>query len=116
MPYFSWPAEPVAGVPKDDWGARWDGDLQAQFSGTIRFWSTLHHDETLVVKVGSTTVINAARTNGGVTGTVAMTEGQRYPIQIIFTDGSGSADLNLTYGPDESRRSVLAGSQLYPSP
>ncbi len=116
VPYFSWPAEPVAGVPKDDWGARWDGDLQAQFSGTNRFWAEVNQDETLTVKVGSTTVIDAASTNGLVTGTVSMTQGQRYPIQIAFTDGNGSASLHLTYGLDDARRSVLAGSQLYPAP
>jgi hypothetical protein len=116
VPYFTWPSSPAARVPKDDWGARWSGDLQAQFSGPIHFWSTVNRDETLVVKVGSTTVINAARTNGPVTGAVSLIQGQRYPVEIIFTDSSGSASLHLTYGPDEARRSVLAGSQLYPAP
>ncbi len=116
VPYFTWPSSPAARVPKDDWGARWAGDLQAQFSGTIHFWSTVNRDETLIVKVGSTTVINAAQTNGPVTGAVPLISGQRYPIEIIFTDTSGSASLHLTYGPDEARRSVLAGSQLYPAP
>lgn len=116
VPYFSWPTEPVAGAPKDDWGARWDGELQAQFSGTIRFWAEVNRDETLTVKVGSTTVIDSASTNGLVTGTVSMTQGQRYPIEVTFTDGYGSASLHLTYGPDDARRSALAGSQLYPAP
>ncbi|MCZ3390229.1 MAG: hypothetical protein LH645_14195 [Actinomycetia bacterium] len=91
-------------------------DLQAQLSGTIHFWSMVNRDETLVVKVGGTTVINATQTNGPVTGAVPLISGQRYPIEVLFTDGSGLASLQLTYGPDEARRSVLAGSQLYPAP
>lgn len=116
VPYFSWPAEPAAGAPKDDWGVRWQGDIQAQFTGAIGFKAAVKRDETLTVKVGSTTVISAASENGVVSGTVAMVQGQRYPIEITFTDGSGSAELHLTYGPDEERRSILAGSQLYPAP
>ncbi|MEO8105847.1 MAG: PQQ-dependent sugar dehydrogenase [Actinomycetes bacterium] len=116
VPYFSWPTEPVAGVQKDDWGARWRGDLQAQFSGTTQFWATVRRDETLTVKVGGQTVIDASTTNGSVSGSVTLVAGQRYPIEITFTDGNGSAALDLTYGPDQARRSVLAGSQLYPAP
>ncbi len=116
VPYFSWPTAPVAGAPKDNWGARWKGDLQAQFSGPIQFWATVRRDETLTVTVGGTTVINAALTNGAVSGSVSLTAGQRYPIEITYTDGNGSAALDLTYGPDQARRSVLAGSQLYPAP
>jgi hypothetical protein len=115
VPYFTWSGSPVARAPKDGWGVRWVGELQAQFSGTTRFWASLHRDETLTVKVGATTVISAAEVNGEVSGALPLTAGQRYPITISFTDGTGSADLHLTYGVDLAHRSVLPGSQLYPA-
>jgi glucose/arabinose dehydrogenase len=115
VPYFSWPAEPAPGVPKDNWSAQWRGELQGQFSGQNQFWASLNRDETLKVTVGTTTVIDASNVNGSVTGSVNLTAGQRYPIVITYSDGNGPAALNLTYGPDDARRSVLAGSQLYPA-
>ncbi|MFL6181547.1 MAG: PQQ-dependent sugar dehydrogenase [Actinomycetes bacterium] len=115
VPYFSWPAAPAPGVPKDDFSVKWAGQLQAQFSGQTQFWASLHRDETLTVTVGNTTVIDAQSANGSVTGSVNLTAGQKYPIVITYSDGNGSAAVDLTYGPDLARRSVIAGSQLYPS-
>lgn len=115
VPYFSWPSEPAPGVPRDGFSVQWRGDLQAQFSGQNQFWASLNRDETLTVTVGPTTVIDAEDVNGSVSGTVNLTAGQRYPIVIAYSDGNGGAELNLTYGPDAARRSVLAGSQLYPA-
>jgi hypothetical protein len=115
VPYFTWSGSPVGRAPKDGWGARWTGELQAQFSGTTRFWASVHRDETLTVRVGGVTVIDARQTNGAVSGSVPLTAGQRYPIVISLTDGSGSASLDLTYGIDEAHRGVLPGSQLYPA-
>jgi glucose/arabinose dehydrogenase len=115
VPYFSWPAEPAAGVPRDDFSVQWRGDLQAQFSGQTQFWASVHRDETLKVTIGNTTVIDATLINGSVNGSVNLTAGQNYPIVISYSDGNGGAAMDLTYGPDAARRSVLAGSQLYPS-
>ena len=115
VPYFSWPEAPAPGVPKDDFSVQWRGELQAQFSGQNQFWASLRRDETLTVTVGNTTVIDADNTNGAVNGSINLTAGQRYPILISYSDDNGGAALDLTYGPDSARRSVLAGSQLYPA-
>jgi glucose/arabinose dehydrogenase len=115
VPYFSWPDAPAPGVPKDDFSVQWRGELQAQFSGQNQFWATLRRDETLTVTIGTTTVIDADKVNGAVSGSLNLAAGQRYPIVISYTDDNGGAALDLTYGIDSARRSVLASSQLYPA-
>ena len=115
-PFFNWPASPAPGVPKDDFAVRWVGDLHAQFSGTYTFAAPIHRDETLVVKVGGQVVVDASDSHGTVSGTLSLVAGQRYPIQLVYTDRSGGAAMELRYGRSSSTMAPLPGSQLYPAP
>jgi glucose/arabinose dehydrogenase len=116
VPYFDWPNEPVPGVPKDDFGVMWEGELEAQFTGTYTFTAPMNRDETLLLRVGSQTVLDVDTVNGVVAGSTSLTAGQRYPIEIAYTDDNGAAALKLTYGRTTTTMGPLPGSQLYPAP
>jgi len=112
--WFDWPDSPVAGVSKDDFSVRWTGELQAQFSGTYTFSLPLNRDETFTLDIDGNTVINANHRSGTVTGTRTLTAGQRYDIEIEYSDDNGGAGVRLLYGLNTAQLAPLPGSQLYP--
>ncbi|HVQ87435.1 MAG TPA: PQQ-dependent sugar dehydrogenase [Actinomycetes bacterium] len=112
--HFDWPTEPVPGAPKDNFSVRWTGQVQAQFSGTYTYSAHIDRDETLTITVGGQTIIDASGQAGTFTGTRQATAGQKYPIEISYSDGHGGAGLELSYGLTSATMAPIPGSQLYP--
>ncbi|HVV12772.1 MAG TPA: PA14 domain-containing protein [Amycolatopsis sp.] len=78
---------------------RWDGFFQAPATGTYQFAGV--HDDGLTVTLNGTQIYNYATpsdvnwSSGQATGSVALTAGQRVPIQVTLAQGIGAAHLQL---------------------
>jgi hypothetical protein len=119
VPYFDWgTARPASGVPSDNFSVRWEGELQAQFTGQYQYTYEARAGEAFRLVVGGTTLIDtfANPTTGTVTATAALTAGQRLPILIEYRETTGTAAMQLQYAVAGTPLSVLPGLQLYPKP
>lgn len=113
--YFTWRDAPAPGLPRNGFSVRWTGQLQAQFTGTHSIY--LVANDKARVFLGGTKIFDtfAAPTTSELRTTVSLQAGQRYPITIELVDDAGSAKLTLKWSGPTLPKSVIPGTQLYPS-
>ena len=104
-------ADGFQNVAATDWSAHWTGQLIPAFSETYTF--DAYADDALVVKLrptGSatwTTVINQPQfTHKDTTGSMSLTAGQTYDVDVVFTQlagvGSATAHWSSPSTPEET--------------
>ena len=96
------------------WSARWQGEIQAQFTQTYTF--SLFHDGKATLKIGNTNVINNVDHGTAVnesTGTIALVAGQRYPITLSYAHNTGNAKAELRWSSSSTPKQLVPQTQLY---
>ncbi|HEU4399524.1 MAG TPA: PQQ-dependent sugar dehydrogenase [Actinomycetota bacterium] len=113
--FATWPGSPAPGVPANGFSVRWTGQLQGQFSGTHTLFMVAN--DRARVWLGGTRIFDTfgAPTTAEQRATVSLQAGQRYPITIELADDAGSAKFTLKWSGPSLPKSVVPGTQLYPS-
>lgn len=107
-------AWPPTGVTTTDFTVRWTGDVQAQFSETYTFYTTT--DDGVRLYVNGRLLINQWIDQGPTewSGTIALTAGQRYSVQMDFYQNQGGSEARLWWGSPSTAKAIIPQSQLYP--
>jgi parallel beta-helix repeat protein len=112
---FDWGSGSPAGVPFNQFSARYTGDLVAPTTGEYTFYAIA--DDGVRLSLNGVTVLNdfsdhAARESRG---TISLSQGERMYTELEYYENGGSAKLRLEWsGPGVSRR-VIPTSQLFPT-
>jgi YVTN family beta-propeller protein len=110
---FSWgTGSPSLVGQADTFAVRWQGYISAPETGTYQFISTADDGTKLVIN--NTTIINNWINNGGtpVTGNIAMTQGNYYPIVFEYFENTGSATVKLEWIKPSLAREVVPAKYL----
>ncbi len=96
------------------WSARWQGEIQAQFTENYTF--SFLHDGRATLRIGNTTLINnvdygnAQRIS---TGTINLVAGQRYPITLEYGHTGADAKVQLSWSSNSTPLQLVPQTQLY---
>lgn len=111
---FDWEtAEPIAGVQKDYFSARWAGQLEAPVSGKFTFH--LDADDGARLWLADRLICDAWRVADSteISGDIELTAGQRYDLRLEYYDNLGPARLRLSWTGPGIPKSVVPRSQLH---
>ena len=110
---FNWGgASPASGLPQTQWSARWTGTITAPQTGTYTF--SLTSDDGSRLYINNQQVINnwydqASTTR---TGTIALTAGQSYPLEVDYYQNGGLSNLQFGWQfPDGSNNPITVATQ-----
>ncbi len=106
---------PGCGVNKDFWNIRWQGEIQALYSEIHTFYLTVN--DMGRVWINNELIIdgwNSASTGITLTGTIALTAGQKVPIKVDFAEKTGDASINFEWSSPSMFRWSVPQSQLFP--
>ncbi len=106
---------PGCGVSKDFWNIRWQGEIQALYSEIHTFYLTVN--DMGRVWINNELIIdgwNSASTGITLTGTIALTAGQKVPIKVDFAEKTGDASINFEWSSPSMIRWSVPQSQLFP--
>ncbi len=96
---FVWNASPIAGIPADNWSARWTGTITVPTSATYPFSITSDDGSRLFIN-GQEIIDNwsdgAAHTGSG---TAFLPAGQPTPIEVDYYQNTGGSSLSLGWQP-----------------
>lgn len=113
---FNWGSGSPAGLPIDNFGIRWSGLIEPRFSETYTFTLSKQSDDQVRLWINESLVADGWNTVGTtVTGSVALTAGQKYPILLEYADGTGTASIALKWQSPGQALQVIPMNQLYPS-
>lgn len=113
---FNWGGgAPVAGIGADTFSVRWSGEIQAQFGQTYTFH--VRADDGVRLWVDDQLLIDRWIDQGPTewSGSIALTAGIRYPIRLEYYENSGGAVAELRWSSSSTPKSIVPGSQLYPT-
>ncbi|HEY6915707.1 MAG TPA: PA14 domain-containing protein, partial [Paludibacter sp.] len=110
---FDWgTGSPMTGVNADGFSARWTGQVQPRYSGTYTFYLT--SDNNRRVWINNQLIIDKWITGQSTySGTIALTGGQKYDIEIEYAENTGTANCKLEWASPLQAREVIPQSQLY---
>lgn len=113
---FAWAngAAPLAGMPTQNWSARWVGTVQATYTGTYTFYTTSDDGVRLTVngqRLVDNWTIHAPTENSGA---IYLVAGQRYTLQMDYFQGGGGAAAQLRWSGPATPKQLIPRSQLYP--
>lgn len=112
--HFDWEmGEPIAGVQKDYFSARWAGQLEAPVSGKFTFH--LDADDGARLWLGDKLICDAWRVADSteISGDLELTAGQRYDLRLEYYDNLGPAHLRLSWTGPGIPKSIVPRSQLH---
>ena len=113
---FSWNgAVPAPGVPGINFSVRWSGQILAPVSGQITFTATV--DDGIRVRVNNQLIIESwtYQAPTAYSGTISLTAGQKYDIQVEYFQGGGGAVAQLAWSYAGQATTIVPQSQLYPA-
>src|SRR3569833_2170542 len=103
---FSWNSgSPVAGIPANNWSARWSGLLTALKSGEYTF--SIHADDGCRLLIGDRKVIEHWELDGGHeahTGKINLMAGRQYPFRVEYFHANGNDGIQLAWQMPADRR------------
>ena len=106
---------PGCGIAKDFWNARWQGQIEPLYSELYTFYLTVN--DMGRVWINNQLVVDGwVSTSSGktITGTIALTAGQKVPIKVDFAEKAGEAKVKLEWSSASNPIEVVPQSQLYP--
>ena len=114
---FNWgTGGPAAGIGADTFSVRWTGEVQAQFTETYTFYTVT--DDGARLWVNGQLIIDRWFDQGPTewSGTIALTAGQRYTIQMDYYENAGGASAQLLWSSPSQTKQIIPSTQLYPAP
>ena len=106
---------PGCSVSNDFWNIRWQGQIEPMFTEDYTFYLTVN--DMGRVWINSQLIINGwlgSSSSTTITGTIALTAGQKVPIKVDFAEKSGDAKIKLEWSSASNAREVVPQSQLFP--
>ncbi len=115
---FDWAGgSPGAGVPADNFSARWSGQVQATVAGNYQFQTV--SDDGVRLTVNGVRIIDNWTDHGptaNTSGTVALTAGQKVSIVMEYYEKGGGAVARLNWIiPGTTTAVAIPATQLYPA-
>ncbi len=111
---FNWgTGSPDASIAADNFSARWNGELEAQFTETHTFYVNANDGARLWIN-GALLIDqfdNPLVTNSS--ATIDLISGRRYDIQFEFRESTGAATATLEWDSPSLTREIVPTSQLY---
>jgi glucose/arabinose dehydrogenase len=111
---FTWGGgSPDPAIGADTFSVRWTGQVEPQFTQTYTFYT--QSDDGVRLWVNGVRIISNW-TNHSTTensGTIALTAGQRYDIQLDFYENAGSATARLLWSSASTPKAVVPTSRLF---
>lgn len=111
---FDWEtAEPIAGVQKDYFSARWAGQIEAPVSGKFTFH--LDADDGARLWLADRLICDAWRVADSteISGDIELNAGQRYDLRLEYYDNLGPARLRLSWTGPGIPKSIVPRNQLH---
>jgi GH43 family beta-xylosidase len=108
--------DPGAGIDADTFSVRWTGQIEPEFSQLYTFRAL--SDEGVRVWVDGQLLINdwTPHVRRLQTGTIGLMAGQRYDIRVDYFEGTGAAQMELTWTSASQPIQAIPASRLYESP
>lgn len=113
---FNWgTAAPAAGVPADNFSARWTGQVSPRYSGSTTFYTV--SDEGVRLWVNGQLLIDNWIAHGPTenSGSIVLNAGQKYDLKLEYYEVSAGATARLLWSSTCEPKAVVAASQLYPA-
>ncbi len=106
---------PGCGIAKDFWNVRWEGKIEPLYTETYTFYLTVNDMGRLWIN-NQLVIDGWVATSSGktITGTIALTAGQKVPIKVDFAEKTGDAYIKFEWSCTSNPREVVPASQLYP--
>ncbi len=114
---FDWGnGSPDPSLPADNFSVRWTGQVQPKYSQTYTFYTT--SDDGVRLWVNGQKIIDNWTLHGPTenNGTIALTAGQKYSIQMEFYENGGGAVAKLAWSSPSQPKGIVPTSQLYGLP
>ena len=107
---------PTAGVDADSFSTRWTGQIAPVYSESYTF--TALSDEGVRVWVDGQLIIDdwTPHIRRYQQGTISLQAGQLYDIRVDYFEGTGSAQIELSWSSASQPLEVVPASRLYESP
>jgi len=107
---------PGCNIAKDFWNVRWQGQIEALYSELYTFYLTVN-DMGRVWINNQLVVAGWLSTSTGktISGTIALTAGEKVPIKVDFAQKVGDAKVKLEWSSVSNPREVIPQYQLFPS-
>jgi hypothetical protein len=115
---FDWgagsPNAALLGV--NQFSVKWSGQVQPLYSEQYTFY--VYADDGVVLTVNGQPIINDYNRPGAYTrsGTITLTAGQKYNIELKYAEGNGNAFCHLEWQSASQMRQVIPRAQLYSRP
>ena len=112
---FDWQAgSPASSIAPDTFSARWTGQVEAPASGGYTFFVNV--DDAVKLWVNGQLIINSTTAYSGEIGaSIALTGGQKVPIQMEMAEWGGYARAILRWSGPGIGKQVVPQSRLYPA-
>jgi hypothetical protein len=112
---FDWgQSAPAAGVQNNTFSVRWTGFVQPQFGESYTFYTQT--DDGVRLWVNGVLLIDHWADQAGVewSGSITLTAGQKYSIQMDYYDNTGHALAKLSWSSSSTPKAIIPQTQLYP--
>ena len=112
------PADTALGVNRanggDTFSVKWTGYIKPDYTGTYTFYTT--SDDGARLYVNGSTVIDSWIDQGPTehSGTMALTAGQWYPIELDFYENGGGAAIMLSWSEASVSKQIIPAANLKP--
>lgn len=111
---------PAAGLPLDNFSARWTGEIEPEFTEAYTF--KIIHDNGARLWVNGVQLINLwtddGQTPAGASatsiGTIELTAGQFYDIKVEWNEGGGPGEFRLFWSSASQPEEIIPYKRLYP--
>ena len=114
---FNWTSgSPAAGIDPDTFSVRWTGQVLPQYSEQYTF--NVLSDEGVRVWVDGQLIIDdwSPHLRRNQPGAISLAAGQRYDIRVDYYEGTGLAQVQLSWSSASQPLEIIPANQLYESP
>lgn len=100
----------------NQFSVKWSGKVQPLYSEQYTFY--VYSDDGVKLTVNGQPLINDLETQGAYTrsGTITLTAGQKYNIELQYAEGNGDAFCHLQWESASQARQIIPRAQLYSRP
>lgn len=114
---FNWVVNPpISGVANTNISARWTGQILADQTGTYTFYT--NSDDGARLWVNGVNLVDKWITQGTTeySGTISLTAGQKYDIELDYFQGEGGAVIQLSWAGPSIAKAIIPQDHLFPPP